>query len=154
MVLGFKTHSCPHLWMQGLNCKLQMWSSPSQFPGESQLSCNNPWWEKTFLFLPLFLLYHFLIHFQLVDPQEYNLGYGTVILDCEDPLCHGSADQWPHHSWSLAGNFPRLEGLSSHTGGGWDCLAVMINLYACLPPANQGHLILAQCFISSISLWQ
>lgn len=39
---------------------------------------------------------------------------------------------------------PTSEGLSSHTGGGRACLAVMINLYACLPTANQGHLFLAR----------
>ena len=141
--------------MQGLPSKLQIWSSPSQFPGESQFSCCNPWWDKMFLFLPLFLLYHFLIHFRLVDPQEYNLGHGPTTLVCEELLRHGRADQRPHHSWSSDRSFPRLKGLSSHTGGGRNCLAVMINLYAHLPPANQGHLILGQCFISSmtISVW-
>lgn len=47
---------------------------------------------------------------------------------------------------------PGSEGLSSHTGGDQNCPALMINLYARLPPANQGHLILGQSFISSISL--
>lgn len=136
--------------MQGAHSKLQIGTPPSRFPGESESSCSVPWWDEVILFLTLLLLYHFLIHGCFVD--SWGAVCNSRILDCEELLCHGRADQWPLHSGLQIELRPGSEGPSSHKGGGWNCLAVTINLHACLPPADRGRLIFGQSFISLISM--